>query len=86
MQEPRYTTHPRVVAGVMLIASLMLFSTVFAIAIFLFGVVNPPEYGLEDGYRVVDVVLSDYFTRTRVLIAGVVALVATVGFWIASGD
>jgi len=85
MKEPRYTTHPRVVAGVMLMASLMLFSVVFTIAIVLFGIVNPPESSLV-GVAVPDPPLSAYFTQARVLIAGAIAALTTVGFWIAVSE
>jgi uncharacterized membrane protein len=78
-REPRYTTHPRVIAGVVLMASLMLFSTVFAIAITLLGVFMPPYP--RSAVVVSDIALDDYFTRTRLLISGAVSLVITVGFW-----
>lgn len=71
-RDMRYTTHPRVVAGVMLMASLMLFSLVFAIAITLFGIINPPDNG--------------YLTEARVLLAGAIATICTWAFWVATSD
>ena len=71
--EVRYTTHPRAVAGIMAMASIMVFSVVFAITIILAGVFVPPDTA--------HAVLSDFLTIGRVIVATVAGLVITALFW-----
>ena len=78
-EAPRYTTHPKAVAGIMVMASIMLFSVVFAITLVLAGVFVPPRTAV--GVLTHDAVLSDYLTFGRVLVATVAGLVITVLFW-----
>ena len=71
---PRYGTHPKVVAGVVAIASIMLFSVFFAIALILIAVFAPPD--TRD-----DALLADYLTTGRLLIAAFLAVSLTSLFW-----
>ena len=82
--EVRYTTHPRAVAGIMVMASIMLFAVIFAIALFLAGVFMPPD--TMRGVVVYDPVLSDYITAERILIASIAAGVVTALFWVLIPD
>ena len=82
----QHTTHPKVVAGVVLIASLMLFSVVFAVGLGLSWMVSPPEIEAIGSTRL-DPTFADYFSTMRVTVPGIVALVVTVLFWkIAEGE
>lgn len=78
-ETPVYVTHHRVVTGVMLIASLLLFHTLAGVTFALISYIAPPDGGWSSSAT-----LGDYVTGTRVLIALAVAAIGTVLFWIAS--
>ena len=82
---PRYTTHPKAVAGIILMASLMLFSLVFSLMIALAAVIAPIETRTYGAY-VIEPTFSDYLSFGRVVFAAGVALVVTGAFWLATPD
>jgi hypothetical protein len=66
-------------AGVVIIATLLLLSTWFWLAIWLFGVVNPPE--AEEFLAVEVLTLDDYLSSGRVFLASVASIGLTVATW-----
>lgn len=82
---PRSTTHPKVVAGVVLITSLMLFSTLFSVTLLLAASINPIETEMMGAYTVAPT-LEDYVSAARVMLAAAVASAGTAGFWFAVGE
>jgi hypothetical protein len=77
---PRYTTHPKVVAGIVLMASLMLFSVLFTILMMVFGAIAPPAPRSSTLLASPD--LEDYFTTQRILYAGGISATLTFLFWV----
>lgn len=81
-----FSTHPKAVAGIVLIASLMLFSTVFGICMGVSWAISPPQAEILGTIRL-DPSPSDYFGATRVAVSAVIGIAATVLFWrIADGE
>ena len=80
---PVYVTHPRVVAGVTLIASLMLFSTLAGVTFAVISVIAPPDGDLV-GVVWRDATAADYLSGPRLLITLAVAAVGTGLFWLAT--
>ena len=66
-------------AGVVIIATLLLLSTWFWLAIWLLGVVNPPE--AEELLAVEVLTLDDYLSSGRVFLAAVASIGLTVATW-----
>jgi hypothetical protein len=66
-------------AGVVIIATLMLLASWFWLAIWLFGVVNPPE--AEEFLAVEVLTLDDYLSSGRVFLAVVASTALTVATW-----
>lgn len=85
MQERRHTTHPKAVAGIILMASLMLFSVVFSLILALAAVISPIEARVYGSF-VIEPTLSDYLSGGRILFAAGVSAVVTVGFWLLTPD
>ena len=73
---PAYTTHPRVVAGVTLIASLMLFSTLAVVAFIVINLIAPPQGDA----------LADYMTSGRAMFVLAIATFGTGLFWVSVND
>lgn len=82
MNDRQYTTHPNVVTGVVLMASLALWSVLFWVAIFIIGRLAPPSWAGTN----YSPVLADYLTTPRVVIAVIVAIIGTVAFWQVMGE
>lgn len=79
-------THRNVVIGVTLLTLVVLFTTFFWLAIWIAGVVNPPEAGwsLDEGVEVVT--LGDYLTFGRIAIAVVVSVILSGMTWIVADN
>lgn len=72
IDEVRYTTHPKAVAGIVVMASLMLFSTVFTVTILIAALVSPLDARATlDGYLAVD----------RAIMAAIAGVIVTALFW-----
>lgn len=78
--ETRYTTHPKVVAGVVLIASLLLFGAVFWACMGVSWAASPPE-DIVIGTVRFQATAEDYFSVTRIIVSVAIAVVTTGGFW-----
>ena len=81
----RYSTHPKAVAGIILMASLMLFSVVFSLMIALAAIIAPIETRTYGAY-VIEPTFSDYLSSGRVLFAAGIAAFVTGGFWFITPD
>lgn len=77
--DPEYTTHPRVVAGVTVMASIMLFWFLFAIAILVIGLFVPPD--TMSGIVVREATIDDYLTPARLGVSALVSATLTALFW-----
>lgn len=77
---PRYRTHPKVVAGIVLMASLMLFSVLFTLTMMIMGAVAPPPGSGSN--LIASPELGDYFTAQRMLVAGGISATLTFLFWL----
>jgi hypothetical protein len=80
----RYVTHPKAVAGIVVMASLMVFSVLFAIILILAGVLVPPSetFGMVSGVRP----MESYLSGPRLLFAGGTSAALTGVFWFALPD
>lgn len=78
---PKYTTHPKAVAGIILIASLMLFGVLFWLVIGITATIAPIEVE-RIGLNVTEPTFIDYLSKGRMIIAGIGALVGTAAFWL----
>lgn len=78
---PTYTTHPKVVAGVVLIASLLLFNLVFWTCMGVSWAISPPETTYRITGLAVEPSAGDYFGGVRVVVSTVVGIIITWGFW-----
>ncbi len=72
----RYSTHPLVVVGVVLMATLTMATIYFWLAIWLFGSINPPKASSYDF-----ILMSDYLTRTRVIMALILTSILSAATW-----
>ena len=72
MDEREYLTRKKAIAGIMVMASLMLFSVLFTITILVFAWMSPIEYRPT---------LADYLAVDRSLSAAAVSGIATALFW-----
>lgn len=77
---PGYTTHPVVVVGVALMATLTMVTLYFWLAIWLFGRINPPDVSAFDV-----VLFGDYLTTARVGMALVAAAFLSALTWMIGG-
>jgi hypothetical protein len=66
-----YNTHPNVVAGISILTILSLLSVTFTVALALINAINDPGFG-------------DTLSGGRVLLAGILAIVATTAIWVAT--
>lgn len=80
----QHTTHPKVVAGVVLIASLLLFSTVFAVVMGISWAAAPPETRVIGTVRI-EPTLADWFSLDRVIWSAIAGALVTWGFWAIAG-
>jgi hypothetical protein len=79
-ETPHYTTHPKVVAGVVLIASLTLFSLLFWATLLIAAVVAPVETRYI-GSIAIEPALEDYYSARRLLLSAAVGCAGTGAFW-----
>jgi hypothetical protein len=78
---PNHSTHPLVVSGVVVIASVMLFNTLFSILLLgSIWIAPPTETGIGLSYT--ETTLEDYFSGVRLLWCVGLAVLGTAGFWL----
>lgn len=83
-KEPRYTTHPNVVAGITILACFALFNVFFWIAIGLISAVNPPDSMIiGNGLNRVELppTLADSLTGGRIFLGLVAGSIGTAVTW-----
>ena len=82
--QPRYTTHPNVVAGITILACFALFNAYFWLGIGLINAINPPDtITTGSGFDRVELspTLADYLTAGRVVVATLLGLIGTAITW-----
>jgi hypothetical protein len=83
-QEPRYTTHPNVVAGITILACFALFNVFFWVAIGIVNSINPPDaVVIGSGLNRIELApsLADSLTGGRIILALIIDVIGTAVTW-----